>query len=163
MRRMAWVLKNVWTEENVVNRVNEIQAMLQPDMKKECARWGGSVSSWEGHLKDLRKFAAKRTPYVLADLQDYFNFSKQKMRGYTVYRVLFVIVIFLGGVAAVDLIWNIADAFLAVMIILNMISLVFVGHKVIPVINDFIRQRKAGTDPVFHAKEAGVENTECWD
>ena len=82
MRRMAWQLKNVWTAENVANRVDEIQAMLQPDMKKECNRWGGSVSSWESNLNSLRKFAAQRTPYVLADLQDYFNFSKDKMRDY---------------------------------------------------------------------------------
>lgn len=82
MRRMAWQLENVWTEENVVNRINEIQAMLQPDMAKECKRWGGSVSSWENNLQTLRNFAAKRTKYVLDDLQDYFHFSDQKMREY---------------------------------------------------------------------------------
>ena len=82
MTRMAWVLKNVWTEENVVNRVNEIQAMLQPDIAKECKRWGSSVENWEKNLQSLRNFAAQRTPYVLEDLQDYFNFSNQKMRDY---------------------------------------------------------------------------------
>lgn len=82
MRRMAWALKNVWTEENVVNRVNEIQAMLQPDIAKECRRWGGSVSKWEDSLQSLRSFAKNRTKYVLDDLQDYFNFSDQKMRDY---------------------------------------------------------------------------------
>jgi len=82
MRRMAWQLKNVWTEENVVNRVNELQAMLQKDMAKECRRWGGSVNKWEEKLQALRDFAAQRTKYVLDDLQDYFNFSNQKMRDY---------------------------------------------------------------------------------
>ena len=82
LRRMAWVLKNVWTEENVVNRVNEIQAMLQADMKKESSRWGGSVSKWEDSLQSLRNFAAQRTPYVLEDVKDYFNLSKQQMRDY---------------------------------------------------------------------------------
>ena len=82
MRRMAWQLENVWTEENVVNRINEIQALLQPDIAKECKRWGGSVSSWENNLQALRNFAAKRTKYVLDDLQGYFHFSDQKMREY---------------------------------------------------------------------------------
>jgi hypothetical protein len=82
LKRMAWQLKNVWTEEHVVNRVNEIQAMLQADMAKECKRWGGSVSSWEKSVQSLRDFAAQRTPYVLDDLQDYFNFSDQTMREY---------------------------------------------------------------------------------
>lgn len=89
--------------------------------------------------------------------------TRQKMHGYTVYRVLFVIVIFLGGIASVDLIWNIADAFLAVMIIVNMVSLLFVGHKVIPVIRDYIRQRKDGKDPVFRARDVGIENADCWN
>ena len=82
MTRFAWALENVWTEENVVNRVNEIQAMLQPDMAKECKRWGGSVEKWESNLKSLRDFAAKRTPYVLDDIRTHFGFSKEKMRSY---------------------------------------------------------------------------------
>ena len=82
MKRMAWQLQNVWTEENVVNRINELQATLQADMAKECKRWGGSVSNWEKNLQSLRDFAAQRTPYVLDDLQSYFHFSDQKMREY---------------------------------------------------------------------------------
>ena len=82
LRRMAWQLENVWTEENVVNRVNEFQALLQPDMAKECKRWGGSVSNWENNLQSLRSFAAKRNSYFLEDVQDYFNLSKQKMQEY---------------------------------------------------------------------------------
>ena len=82
MKRFAWVLQNVWTEENVVNRINEIQAMLQPDIAKECKRWGGSVASWEKNLQALRDFAKNRTPYVLDDIRDHFGFSKEKMRQY---------------------------------------------------------------------------------
>ena len=79
---MAWQLQNVWTEENVVNRVNEFQALLQPDIQKECKRWGGSVSSWENSLQGLRNFAKQRTGYFLDDVQDCFNLSKQTMREY---------------------------------------------------------------------------------
>lgn len=82
LRRMAWVVNNVWTEENVVARVDEFQAMLQKDMAKECARWGGSVKKWESNLQDLRDFAAKRTSYFLKDVQDCFGLSKAKMRSY---------------------------------------------------------------------------------
>ena len=82
MRRMAWVLKNVWTEENVVNRINEFQTLLQPDMAKESKRWGGSVENWENNLQNLRNFAKQRTGYFLDDVQDYFNLSKQQMLDY---------------------------------------------------------------------------------
>ena len=82
LRRTAWVVNNVWTEETVVARINEIQAMLQADMTRECRRWGGSVSSWEKNVEDLRTFASKRTAYFLDDLQSYFELSDAQMRSY---------------------------------------------------------------------------------
>lgn len=89
--------------------------------------------------------------------------TRQRMHGYTVYRLLFVASVFLGGIASVDVIWNIADAGLALMIIVNIVSLLFAGKKVVPIIDDYVRQKKAGQDPVFHAKEAGIDNAECWE
>lgn len=82
LRRMAWQVNNVWTEEIVTQRINEIQALLQKDMSRECARWGGSVKKWESNLQKLRDFAAKRTGYFLKDVQDYFGLTKAQMQGY---------------------------------------------------------------------------------
>ncbi len=86
-----------------------------------------------------------------------------KMAGRTLYRLAFVMVVFFGGVASVNLMWDIADAFLAVMIITNMVSLLFFGKQVIAVTNDYITQKKQGKDPVFHAANIDcVKNAECW-
>jgi len=82
LRRVAWVVNNVWTAEHVTQQVDALQALLQPDIKRECARWGGSVSKWESNLQALRNFADRRTAYFLADLQDYFGLSKAQMRAY---------------------------------------------------------------------------------
>lgn len=80
--RMAWQINNVWTEENVVKRIDEIAAMLAPDMAKECDRWGGSVERWEKNLQTLRNFAANRTDYVLQHIQAFFGLTDQQMRQY---------------------------------------------------------------------------------
>ena len=36
------------------------------------------------------------------------------------------------------------------------------GKTALKVFKDYEKQRKAGKDPVFNAKEAGIENTEQW-
>ena len=82
LTRTAWVVNNVWNQEIVTARIDEIQAQIQPDMAKECARWGGSVSKWESNVQSLRSFAKNRNSYFLKDLQDYFNLSTAQMRAY---------------------------------------------------------------------------------
>ena len=90
-------------------------------------------------------------------------YLSHSMKGKTIFRIFFVIVVFLGGVLEINLIWDIADAMLALMIITNMCALPFLAGKLKLVIQDYQKQKKAGKDPVFHAAEAGIENTECWD
>lgn len=90
-------------------------------------------------------------------------FITKGMKGRNTYRVIFVVAIFLGGITGVDLMWNIADLFCAIIVCLNMISLVFLGGKAIKVANDYIRQKKEGKDPVFDSDLIeGLEGAECW-
>ncbi len=85
------------------------------------------------------------------------------MRGRSIYRCIFVAAIFLGGITGVDLMWNIADMFCALIVCLNMISLIFLGKQAIAVGEDYIRQKKEGKDPVFYEKNiAGLTQAECW-
>ncbi|MGI5824301.1 MAG: alanine/glycine:cation symporter family protein [Bacillota bacterium] len=91
-------------------------------------------------------------------------FLTKGMKGRTAYRVIFVIAIFLGGITGVQLMWDIADMFCAIIVCLNMISLVFLGGMAIKVANDYIKQKKAGKDPVFHAEDIeGLTGAECWE
>ena len=82
LSRVAWAVNNVWNEESVVAQIDKVQAQVQGDMAKECARWGGNVSKWESNVQALRSFAKKRNTYFLADLKDYFNLSNAQMRAY---------------------------------------------------------------------------------
>lgn len=91
------------------------------------------------------------------------TYLSHTMRGRNLYRIIFVAVVFLGGIAEVQLMWDIADVLLAVMIITNMVALLLLGRQVVVTLNDYVRQKSEGKNPVFHAKDAGIENAECWE
>ena len=82
LKRTAWVVNNVWNAENVIQRIDEIQGVLEPDMKRECARWGSSVDTWKKNVQSLRNFASKRNEYFIADVKSYFHLSDAQMRSY---------------------------------------------------------------------------------
>ncbi len=90
-------------------------------------------------------------------------FLTKGMKGRNVYRSIFVAAIFLGGITGVDLMWNIADLFCAVIVCINMVSLVFLGGKAMKAADDYQKQKKEGKDPVFVSDGIeGLEAAECW-
>lgn len=82
IKRIAYQVNTVWNEETVIARIDYFHDLLKDDMAKECARWGGSVSSWENKVEKLREFARNRNTYFIKDVQDFFGLSKQEMRNY---------------------------------------------------------------------------------
>ena len=81
-----------------------------------------------------------------------------------VFRVLTVACVYLGSVASLGLVWDLADVFMGVMALMNIIVIAILSPKAVAIINDYIKQRKEGKNPVFRAKDIpGLENTECWD
>ena len=73
IRRTAWQINNVWTEENIIERIDQIQAMIAEDMVKDTKRWNTRYSTWEREVEELREFARERTGYLVPNLQDYFG------------------------------------------------------------------------------------------
>ncbi len=82
MRRMAWHLNEVWTEENVIARIDEIYSMIEYDMKKDVNRWEKSYAEWQLSVESLRQFARERSDYMPKLIANYFNISKAQMREY---------------------------------------------------------------------------------
>ena len=81
-----------------------------------------------------------------------------------VFRVLTVACVYLGSVASLGLVWDIADVSMGIMALMNIIVIAILSPKAVAIIRDYIRQRKEGKNPVFKAKDIpGLENTECWD
>ncbi len=80
------------------------------------------------------------------------------------YRVVVLAMVMFGALAKVSLVWNLADLFMGLMAILNIIVIVMLGKIAFNVLDDFTIQRKRGEDPTFYAKNIpGLKNTECWE
>ena len=81
----------------------------------------------------------------------------------TVFRALVVLTVFWGSVEALSFVWDLADVFMGIMALINIVTIAILSPIAMKVIKDYFRQRKEGKNPVFSAKELGIEKAECWD
>ena len=125
-----------------------------------------SVGAWGAHFITLCIFLFAFSSlignyyYGEANLE-FLTKSKSSM---FIFRVLTVVFVFLGSIASLGLVWDMADVFMGVMALMNIIVIAILSPKAVAIIKDYIKQRKEGKNPVFRAKDIpGLENTECWD
>ena len=82
LERLSYNMKNVWSNENVKKRYNELYKLLEPEMKRELKRWDRSYSDWEKECDDLEEFINKRRKNLLKNVKSYFNLSDEEMKKY---------------------------------------------------------------------------------
>lgn len=82
LKRMAWQMNTIWTEENVLNRISEIEAMILPVMERECERWDVYYGDWRYHVNQMQDFAKNRNKYMLIYIKNFFNLTNAEMRAY---------------------------------------------------------------------------------
>ena len=81
----------------------------------------------------------------------------------TVFRIVCLLVIFYGATNSFDLAWNLADIFMGLMAIMNLIAILLLGKWALAALDDYSAQRKAGKNPVFVADNIpGMPKTDCW-
>ena len=81
-----------------------------------------------------------------------------------IYRVLAVVVIFIGSIASADIIWNTADGIMGIMALVNLIAIGLLSGIVFKLLRDYSQQRKSGLDPVFTRDMLpGVSGIQCWE
>ncbi|MFS0785263.1 alanine/glycine:cation symporter family protein [Shouchella sp. 1P09AA] len=91
------------------------------------------------------------------------EFLKNGARFLPIYRIAFIIMGILGGIATVELIWTMADLFMALMAIVNITVILLLTKKAVILLKDYTEQRKQGKDPVFYSsKYPEIKNTDCW-
>ncbi len=76
-----------------------------------------------------------------------------------VYRIIAVVIIFVGALNEVDLAWNLADLLMGVMAVINLPAILILGKAAINCLKDFEKQRNEGKNPVFVAKEIGLDDS----
>ena len=80
--RFAYLLNEVWNEENVNRYVDEFYAKLQPEMQRECDRWGWSYSGWEEEVDWIRTFSRDRYGKLYGYIRSYWGLSDAQMEEY---------------------------------------------------------------------------------
>lgn len=82
LERISYQLENVWNEERVLERIDEIYNDLKPEMERNQARWGLTMSHWEEQVEYLREFARIRGDYVKSTAKRFFNLTDKEMKEY---------------------------------------------------------------------------------
>ena len=79
-----------------------------------------------------------------------------------VYHIILSLIIFAGAILSADLLWNIADITMGAMTIINIPVILILSKYAFRALKNYEKQRKDGKEPVFVAKDIGLDNTECW-
>ncbi|MDR3728762.1 MAG: alanine/glycine:cation symporter family protein [Oscillospiraceae bacterium] len=80
------------------------------------------------------------------------------------FRVDAMILIFIGAGMEINMVWNLADVLMGVMALINLPVIVILSRPALAALKDYVAQRKAGKNPVFHAADIGLQGkTECWE
>lgn len=80
------------------------------------------------------------------------------------YRIAAVLMVIFGTFASFDLVWLLADIFMALLALLNLFAITVLFKKANILLKDYVKQRKEGKDPVFY-KDTLDDQTgiECWE
>lgn len=81
------------------------------------------------------------------------------------YRLMLGMMVFVGSLTTLEVAWGLVDIFMAIMTICNVIALLFLGKYAIRLLDDYMQQRKAGKNPVFHKSSLPEisQDIESWD
>ena len=68
------------------------------------------------------------------------------------YRISVSLMVFFGSLVSMDVVWNLADIFMGLMAIINLIAIVLLGKIALKALDDYKSQKKKGIkDPVFNS------------
>ncbi|MHA6531714.1 alanine/glycine:cation symporter family protein [Paenibacillus sp. BAC0078] len=92
------------------------------------------------------------------------EFLNSKKSVLTLYRYSVLAMILFGSVAKVQLVWDLADLFMGLMVVVNLIAILLLSKVAFAALQDYKRQKRAGKDPVF-VKDSikGLDHIECWE
>ncbi|MGG1397557.1 alanine/glycine:cation symporter family protein [Bacillus salipaludis] len=81
-----------------------------------------------------------------------------------IYRISVLAMIVFGSIAKVQFVWDMADLFMGFMVIVNLIAILLLSKVAFAALQDYMKQKKAGKDPVFYKDSIeGIQNVECWE
>lgn len=77
--------------------------------------------------------------------------------GILVFRIIATLLVFVGTIASAGTVWNLADMTQGLMVIVNVPVILILAKPAILCLDDYCKQKKEGKNPVFIAKDAGID------
>ena len=150
---MMLLLSGVQGESSVLDGIPFVQKAIS-----------ANVGSWGIHFITLSIFAFAFSSlignYYYAESNILFIKNNKKLL--FIFRITCLLAVFFGAQADFSMMWNIADITMGCMATVNILVILVLGNTAIKVLKDYEKQKKEGKNPVFKAKDVGIENTECW-
>lgn len=87
----------------------------------------------------------------------------QKKYILNIFRIFVVIMVFLGSIASLELVWNLADLFMAFLVLTNITAIVRLTKTAVICLKDYVTQKRAGIkEPVFHRSTLPDQSDIAW-
>jgi hypothetical protein len=71
--RYADMMNTVYTCENMIEKLDSMLVVIEPEMPAQIARWGGSMTEWESNVDDLKDFINQRCEAVNTTMTDCYS------------------------------------------------------------------------------------------
>lgn len=84
----------------------------------------------------------------------------------TIYRILVAFMVLFGSLAGLQMVWNLADMFMGLMTICNLVAIVLLGRYAFRLLQDYHDQKRRGiTNPTFTKDKMPdiARDLDCWD
>lgn len=93
------------------------------------------------------------------------EFLTEKKSYLFIYRLLVIVMVFFGSIAEVEVVWNLADVFMGLMAIINLIAITLLSKQAFLALQDYTEQKRSGIkEPLFKASSIpGLKNVSEWD
>lgn len=100
--------------------------------------------------------------YIAETNLSYLIRKTQNKWGIWVLRIAILGATFYGTIKTAEMAWTMGDIGVGLMAWLNIIAIILLRKPAFKALKDYQRQKKEGKDPVFIAKDAGIDNADFW-
>jgi alanine or glycine:cation symporter, AGCS family len=126
----------------------------------------GSLGSWAGIflavIVFLFAFSSVVGNYYYGESN--IEFIKNNKLVLNVYRIAVVGMVAFGSLAELNFVWSLADLFMGLMAIINLIAIILLGKIAFAALVDYKKQKANGQNPVFYTSNIeGLPNLEAWE
>ncbi|PLT30568.1 alanine/glycine:cation symporter family protein [Peribacillus deserti] len=92
------------------------------------------------------------------------EFMKSNKVWLNTYRIAVIAMVAFGSFAPLTFVWSIADLFMGLMAIINLIAITLLGKIAFSALADYTMQKKQGKNPVFYSTTIpGLKHIEAWE